>query len=252
MRKIFTIVGIIATATVANAQNLLTNPGFESGLAPWKAGTGSGYTEPVNSTDAHTGSGSVTYINATSTTGFYQNVPVTGGETYVISFWYKSTGNARIWSIYNDSSKKAVYTTDNPDADQFRTNNKYLPKATEWTQVTVEMPAPPTATSLDVAFRVYKEVTASFDDIMVYKKGTFATLNLSTSKYSLVTNTVAEDKLSFGKRSEVKIFSANGQLVKTASVDNGTELNISALAKGLYIVTGEVDGQKVSQKIIKK
>ena len=44
----------------------------------------------------------------------------------------------------------------------------------------------------------------------------------------------------------------NGQVVKSASVNENTSLNVADLAKGMYIVTGTVNGKAVSEKIIKK
>ncbi|MGZ5263287.1 MAG: carbohydrate binding domain-containing protein, partial [Kaistella sp.] len=107
MKKIFTILGVSA-AFFMNAQELLTNPGFESGLAPWAAGPTTSYTAPVISTTApRTGVNNAAYSTTpTATTGFFQRVPVTAGKTYVISFWYKSAGDdsdTRLWSIYKTS-----------------------------------------------------------------------------------------------------------------------------------------------------
>lgn len=251
MKKIFTILSIAAVSLVS-AQNLVTNGGFESGLTPWAAGTGTGYTAPTISTDAHTGSASATYV-ATATTGFYQNVPVTGGKTYVISFWYKasSASAARVWSIYKNAGGTAVYTTTDATTDQFRTLNKYLPAASVWTQYTVEMPAEATATNLDVAFRAYGGQTSFFDDIMAYEKGTMAVVDFSKDKYSLVKNTVIGETIAFAKTADIQIVNAAGQVVKAAKVTEGSTLNVSSLAKGMYIVTGTVNGEKVSQKVIK-
>ncbi|MGZ5264409.1 MAG: T9SS type A sorting domain-containing protein [Kaistella sp.] len=39
--------------------------------------------------------------------------------------------------------------------------------------------------------------------------------------------------------------------MKTAAVEKGSTLNVSSLPKGIYIVTGNVGGQVVSQKITK-
>lgn len=254
MKKIFTILSIAAVSLVS-AQNLTVNSGFESGLAPWAAGTGSGYTAPtIATTGAHTGNNSATYT-ATATTGFYQNVPVTGGKTYVISFWYKSAGDdsdSRLWSVYKSAEGSAVYTTDDSSTDAFRTNNGYLPSASVWTQFTAEMPAAADATNLDVAFRVYNGGTASFDDILAYEKGTMAVNDLSKSKFSLVKNTVVGEAIAFAKTADIQIINAAGQVVKAAKVTEGSTLNVSSLAKGVYIITGSVNGEKVAQKVIKK
>ena len=44
----------------------------------------------------------------------------------------------------------------------------------------------------------------------------------------------------------------NGQVVKSASVSENKSLEVADLASGMYIVTGTVEGQAVSTKIIKK
>ncbi|MPS72074.1 MAG: T9SS type A sorting domain-containing protein [Chryseobacterium sp.] len=255
MKKIFTILSIAAVSLVS-AQNLTVNSGFENGLAPWAAGTGSAYTAPtIATTGAHTGNNSAMYSGVTATTGFYQNVPVTGGKTYVISFWYKSSGDdtdSRLWSVYKNAAGTAVYTTADATTDAFRTNNGYLPSASAWTQYTVEMPAAADATTLDVAFRAYNGATASFDDILAYEKGTMAVEDLSKSKYSLVKNTVVGESIAFAKTADIQIINIAGQVVKAAKVTEGSTLNVSSLVKGTYIVTGTVNGEKVSQKIIKK
>lgn len=74
----------------------------------------------------------------------------------------------------------------------------------------------------------------------------------TASKASLVKNTVVDNTIEFSTKANVKIYNVNGQLVKSAAVNNGTSLNVSSLANGIYVVAGEVDGQAVSQKIIKK
>lgn len=51
----------------------------------------------------------------------------------------------------------------------------------------------------------------------------------------------------------VKVYNMNGQLVKSAaiSVANST-VDVASLPKGNYVVTSELNGEKVSQKVIKK
>lgn len=73
-----------------------------------------------------------------------------------------------------------------------------------------------------------------------------------TTKKSLVKNTAVENEITFASKSDVKIYSVNGQIVKSASVNENTSLNVSDLPKGMYIVAGTVDGEAVSQKILKK
>lgn len=257
MKKLYSLIAVAAFGLAVNAQNLLTNPGFETGsLAPWAKGTTSSYTEPsIMNSGAHGGTYSAGYTAPAATTGFYQNVTgIVAGTSYTISFWYKASGDdtdARLWSIYKDASGTPVYTTDEASADSFRTNDGYLATASVWTQYTATMPAGDGATNLDVAVRVYKNATASFDDFSL-TKGTLATVDFSKDKYSLVKNTSVSDNLFFAKTADVKIINTAGQVVKELKATEGSSVNISSLAKGMYIVTGTVNGEAVSQKIIKK
>lgn len=63
---------------------------------------------------------------------------------------------------------------------------------------------------------------------------------------------MVKDVVTFGAKAQVKIVNMNGQVIKSASVDNGTSLDVSSLSKGVYIIKGEVNGETVSQKIIKQ
>ncbi len=76
--------------------------------------------------------------------------------------------------------------------------------------------------------------------------------NVNGTKVTLVKNTIVNNTVVFGAKANVNIVNANGQVVKTAAVADGTSLDVSSLSKGMYIITAEVNGQTVSQKIIKK
>ena len=78
-------------------------------------------------------------------------------------------------------------------------------------------------------------------------------LQNSMAKNRFVQNTfVKNEEITFGTDvKDVKIYNLSGQIVKTASVKQGTNLNIAELQKGNYIVTGTVNNQPVSQKILK-
>ena len=81
---------------------------------------------------------------------------------------------------------------------------------------------------------------------------TMAVVDANASKGKLVKNTVVDSNIIFAAKADVKVINANGQVVKTASVNENSTLDVASLAKGMYIVTGTVNGQAVSQKIIKK
>ena len=258
MKKIFTILGVSA-AFFMNAQELLTNPGFESGLAPWAAGPIDTYTAPtISTTDAHSGTQSAGYSGVTAITGFFQSVPVTAGNTYVISFWYKSAGDntdTRLWSVYKTATNgTVVYTTANASTDAFRTNNGYFPNAAAWTKYTAEMPAGTGATVLEVAVRAYPNATvAQFDDFSVVDKSTLAVSDVSAFEKQVKMNTVIgnELRLILPGKATVNIYSADGRLVSSDRVDNGQAINTSSMVKGNYIVVVDNGSAKVSRKVIK-
>lgn len=262
MKKFYLIVAI-ATFTLASAQNnLLSNPGFEEGLAPWKEGTTLTFTAPIISdTVFHSGSKSAGYLNTTDRTGFYQNIPLKPNTEYVMKFWYNSTAHstskniARIWSLYRNAAGTLAAL---PPAgeDPLRNYNKYLPVTNgEWREHSFEFTSLSDAAGLDVAFRVFKNATVYFDDIFIAEKSTLTTGEVSPiAKRALVKSTVVSNThpLVFIKSGEIQIVNMNGQIIKTLSVSEGTEINTSFLSAGIYMVTGIVNGEKVAQKIIKQ
>lgn len=255
MKKLFTTLTVFAALTLS-AQNLLTNPSFESDLTGWAAGPNSAYTAPeVVTGGAQDGDKSVSYA-ATATTGFFQNVPVTAGEDYTISFWYKASGDdedARLWSIYKDAGGAAVYTTEVPEDDAFRTNNGYLPTASAWTFHTATMPAGTGAVSLDVAFRAYNGGTVSFDNVMAYT-GIMSVGDVNNFANAVKMNTVVTNKLTLQlpERSTVNIYTMEGRLVSSNRVDNNGSVDTQSLAKGVYVVNVSNGYASTSQKIVKK
>ena len=94
-----------------------------------------------------------------------------------------------------------------------------------------------------------KQVT--IDDVSWTAYETMAVVDAS-KKASLVKNTIVSNELIFGAAAKVSVVNMNGQVVKTAEVSENSRLDVSNLVKGTYVVTGVVNGQAVSQKIIKK
>ncbi|MDQ1097483.1 MULTISPECIES: carbohydrate binding domain-containing protein [Chryseobacterium] len=254
MKKIFTLLSIAGSLLFTNAQNLVQNPGFETGtLAPWAAGWNTSYTAPTVVSDAHTGTYGANY-NATATTGFFQNINVTAGVQYTLSFWFKVSGSgtgARLWSSFLDASDGVINLATDASSDPLRNNNQYLPKDGTWQQKVVTFTVPANATRLQLHVRAYNNSNATFDDFSL-TTGTLAVGEVTESKYRLIKNTFVKDEtLTFGAQAkDVKIFNMFGQVVKTASVKENQALSIAGLAKGNYIVTGTINNEPVSQKIL--
>ncbi len=265
MKKIFTILSIAAVSMIS-AQNLVTNGDFETGsIDPWvKGGTAASYGLPtLFNTGAHGGTYYAGYMGATGTTGFSQDIGISGGTSYTISFWYKAIGDgtdARIWSVFKDAAGGILYlagdnttTATGAQIDPLRgPYNLYLTPANDWTQYSFTFTSPAAATIFQLSVRAYNNSTnVSYDDFSLVG-GTAAVEGVAVSKHALVKNTLVKDALVFATKSDIQIINMNGQVVKTASVDNNSTLDLSALPKGTYIVKGIANGEGSVQKINKQ
>ena len=93
----------------------------------------------------------------------------------------------------------------------------------------------------------------SIDNLLVRTyTATLAVTDLSTAQNNFVKNTAVNDEINFSTKADVKVFSMNGQVVKSSTVSENKNLDVADLAPGMYIVTGIVDGQAVSTKVMKK
>ena len=84
---------------------------------------------------------------------------------------------------------------------------------------------------------------------------TLSVNDISKTKNIFLKNTMVDNTLSFQTKGNatVRVYNTNGQLVKTANVSaQNANVNVANLPKGNYVVTAELDGETVSQKILKK
>lgn len=261
MKKFYSLIAVAALASVSFGQqrNLVENPGFETGaLAPWAAGWTSSYTAPnVSTTEPRNGSYNAIY-NATATTGFFQNIPVTARTEYTVSFWYKATGSgsgARIWSLFytDPENTQVTYLTGQSATDPLRNNNGFLTKSATWTEKRVTFTSPAGVNTLQLAVRAYSNSTVSFDDFSLVE-GTLSTVDQNDFQKKVKMNTIISDKLviTLPSKSTVNIYTINGQLVSSDRVDVGQSINTQSLSKGVYIVSVENGTSKFTQKVVKK
>ena len=118
--------------------------------------------------------------------------------------------------------------------------------------------------SSPVTFRFYffnaeaSTGTFSVDDVVI--NGTTKSVPLGTidnikEKNIFLKNTMVDNTLSFQTKgnASVKVYNANGQLVKSATISaQNANVNVANLPKGNYVVTAELNGETVSQKIVKQ
>ena len=97
-----------------------------------------------------------------------------------------------------------------------------------------------------------ENITSTYQIDNISISSSLAVGDVTKSKINLVKNTVVKDVLTFGAKANVKVVNFNGQVVKSVSVENGTTLDVSSLAKGVYLIKGDVNGETVVQKIIKQ
>jgi hypothetical protein len=86
-------------ASAAQAQNLVQNPGFETGsFAPWVPHDWYIQTDLMNSGSYSVGTGCIGAPSITTDAGsgcwFYQDISTIVGATYTVSFWYRDTSAA--------------------------------------------------------------------------------------------------------------------------------------------------------------
>ncbi|MDO5616131.1 MAG: T9SS type A sorting domain-containing protein [Cruoricaptor ignavus] len=248
MKKIYSLFAAVVMAVAVNAQTevktvnyVFANAGFSNGQAISEAVIDDKITLTTEAKDVAqsptyytTGAALRVYSNRNSGDGNEVTLtPVAG--TKITSLTINALNNYRptvTYSVDGGSFQQAtlaegVYTISGLEAATSLTFKNAHQGGSSNTQLRM--------TSLDITY----ETTLSVADINVAKK-------------TLVKNTQVTNELVFAAKSDVKVINMNGQVVKSVSVNENTSVNVSELPKGVYIVTGNVAGQAVSQKVIKK
>lgn len=100
------------------------------------------------------------------------------------------------------------------------------------------------------------DAVLAVDDLSLTPKNSTLSVNdISKTKNIFLKNTFVDNVLSFQTKGTaiVKLYNVSGQLVKSATVSaTNSNLDVASLPKGNYVVTAELNGEKFSQKIIKK
>lgn len=195
-----------------------------------------------NNTPA-TGNAQGTLIQMQANNGVIYNTSALPGK--IVSVTLVSAGTAQV-STFQGGSARLVNAT---AADYTVTGGTAVGAAssTGWTATDFA--------GTDYKFFALKRgANASYVSSIVieYEDPTMAVVDASKAKANLVKNTIVSNEIIFGASAKVSVNNMAGQVVKTAEVSENSKLDVSSLAKGSYIVSGVVNGQAVSQKIIKK
>ena len=185
-------------------------------------------------------------------------------------FIRKSSGTGYVLGISNYTGTAVYSTVELPVATDVSVKVAFSVSGTNSTStLTINNGTPITSTSTNVptvlksvAIRQDGGATAgtgnvSIDNLVVttYPSSVLATTDVIKSKNIFLKNTMVDNTLSFQTKgnASVKVYNANGQLVKTANVSaQNANVNVANLPKGNYVVTAVLDGETVSQKILKK
>lgn len=262
MKKIFTVLGIVAVATFANAQNLITNPGFESWDATTTPAKPTGWTfistgvvQGTGAAFVHGGTSSLKAVTeATGTLNSYIDVPATANTTYTLGYWIldnDANARGRVWVQARSATGSVTWATPgNFQPAAYSTDNA------AWTFVTATATTPAATEILRFDLRTYSQGagngTVYYDDVNLQVGATLGTAEIPHSKHRLIKFSVVDSSLTFATKSAVEIYDVNGKLIRKADVNDNTTLNVSDLAAGVYFVKGLANGSLSSQKFIKK
>ena len=268
MKKIFTIVSVALAVSVSAQTNLFKGSDFNNWTDFTQGVQDSGYSVNAIATSSPTGgvggSGALLLGNNTGTSNAY--VFTSGadfniaGAKYItikvkgtsggVSFNLGEVGSGKTGVTYN---VPAGTTSDVTLTNSGSTNDyKGSINAANWITIKLDLAGVDIVNNKVFSLKIQKSSTNALyvDDIQ--SDASLAVIDTNKSKTTLVRNTKVNNEISFGEKANVKIYNVSGSLVKSASVEKNTSLNVSSLPKGIYVVTGEVNGQSVSQKIVKE
>lgn len=268
MKKIFTIVSVALAVSVSAQTNLFKGSDFNNWTDFTDGVTASGYTVNAIATSSPTGgvggSGALLLGNNTGTTNAYvftsgKDFNIAGakyitikvkGTSGGVSFNLGTVGSGQPGVTYNVPAG----TTSDVTLTNSGSTNAYTGSinAANWITIKLDLAGVDIVNNKTLSLKIQKSSTNALyvDDIQ--SDASLAVIDTNKSKTTLVRNTKVSNEISFGEKANVKIYNVSGSLVKSASVEKNTSLNVSSLPKGVYVVTGEVNGQSISQKIVKE
>lgn len=263
MKKFYSLFSAVILAATVNAQavfyseNMGTPTGttdissnvFQVGAPVVYTGTADVRNTLTSTTYAGASAGGNILFNALNENFIISGIDTSDYENITLSFGHNKTVN-------NSSNELTVEVSTDGTVWTPLTYTRPTGSGTNgWVLITASGSIP-TTENLRIKFNT-STVTGGLqfriDDVSL--SGTLIVLgtdNATATKASLVKNTVVSNTIFFAAKSDVQVINANGQVVKTASVNESTSLEVSSLPAGIYIVTGNVAGKAVSQKIIKK
>jgi O-glycosyl hydrolase len=228
-------IGLVLHAGPAAAQNLITNPGFETGDASGWAGWGSA-TISAETAQIHTGSFACLVTNRTANwNGIVQSFlgVLQSGQTYNVSAW------VRVVSGTNQNMQLTMQKTDGSGTGYSSTPATSV-SSTNWTQLSGQYTYNPSGsvTSLNFYAEMPTSTSVAFyiDDVVFSAVGTGGTNPVITAVSTVDWNSVYQRIDGFGASSAWDgtwttaqadlIFSTNNNVTYSGGVYNGVGLSL--------------------------
>ena len=270
MKKI-TILSACLFAGLTFAQtNLLTNGDFETGstLDGWGDGGTAQYksygTVAVDNSEIEPYNGNWCGKKQDWSSNFIQVVDVTENETYVLKFWHRlldghgsTNTTAKIREIDAQGGQGAWIDMEviSEGAADDPTKFVFTSVDTQWTESKLRFTVPAGVTKIRTNFSTDNWPPRYFDDMNISVESTASNNKLSKFNFSYAPNPANNFiNLSAAKTiSKVEFFNNLGQNVLATSVNAlSSNVNISGLNKGIYMMNVTIDGQTQAFKILKQ
>ena len=263
MNKFYSLLATAMFAVSVNAQTTIYSESFGTPTATTSLATYTGYqnaspvsysgtadvriSTPSSGYAGSTGGGNIFFTGTAGTNLVISGISTAGYESLALSF-------GELKSTSASSNELTVEVSDNGTTwvPLTYTRASGTGTANVYTLISPTGTIPTTAT-LSIKFTNTNTTQWRLDDVKI--TGTVKPLGTSdnnVNKASLVKNTIVENSILFAAKANVQVINMNGQVVRTASVNENSSVDVSTLTKGTYFVTGNVNGKTVSQKIIKK
>ena len=271
MKKITILIACLFAGLTFAQTNLLENGDFETGstLDGWGDGGSATWksfgTVAVDDSEIEPHSGNWCGKKYEWSSNFVQVIDVTENETYEFKFWHRIAEGqgsinttAKIREI-DDEENQGVWldleaisegsTEDNPN------NFVFTSVDTQWTESKFRFTVPAGVTKIRTNFWTDKWPPRYFDDMSISVENTASNNDLSKFNFSYAPNPVNNViNLNAAKTiSTVEFFNNLGQNVLTTNVNAlNSNINISTLNKGIYMMNVTIAGQTQAFKILKQ
>lgn len=150
--------------------NLLVNPGFEDWTeklpTAWDNTTYNTGEITKETSIKHGGNNSLRQTSASSTNKVQQEVAITGGKKYKISYWFldnDTKASSRYWFALVDAGNQAI-----KDLNSTLQQTDYSKESADWQHVEIEFTAPANAVKLRYEVRTYKQSSNALGGYIYY------------------------------------------------------------------------------------